>query len=156
MEDAGRVLITEEPRAIEGVDIVGLGTSDTTGIPASGELRKGRDAGRLRPWAEDGDGDEEDNELEDIREILGAGNELLGGGKTSFLSGDLGGVVVSGSLPLTLLDAAVDCNIGVDSFSFSVEEPRERAGGVGLGRGVVSCMEDVAGKGTDAGLAVFV
>ena len=72
------------------------------------------------------------------------------------MSGDLGGVVVSGSLPLTLLDAAVDCNIGVDSFSFSVEEPRERAGGVGLGREVVSCMEDVAGKGTDAGLTVFV
>ena len=48
-------------------------------------------------------------------------------------SGDRGGVVVSGSLPLTLLDAAVDRNIGVNSFSFSVEEPRERARGVGLG-----------------------
>ena len=61
-----------------------------------------------RPWAEDGDGDEEDNELEDVREILGAGNELLGGGKTSFLSEDPEGVVVSSSLPLTLLDTAVD------------------------------------------------
>ena len=145
MEDAGRVLITEEPRAIEGVDIVGLGTSDTTGIPASGELRKGCDARRLRPWAEGGDEDEEDDKLEDVRETLGAVNRLLDGGETSFLSGDRGGVVVSGSLPLTLLDAAVDRNIGIDSFSFSVEEPRERAGGVGLGQGVVSCMEDVAG-----------
>ena len=71
-------------------------------------------------------------------------------------SGDPGGVVVSGSLPLTLLDTAVDRNIAVDSFSFSVEEPRERAGGIGLGQGVVSCMEDVTGKGTDAGLAVFI
>ena len=101
MEDAGRVLITGEPRAIEGVDIVGLGTSDTTGMPASGEQHKGRDAGRLRPWAEGGDGDEEDNELEDVGETLGAGNELLGGDKTSFLLGDPGGVVVSGSLPST-------------------------------------------------------
>ena len=150
MEDAGRVLITGGPRAIEGVDIVGLGTSDTTGIPASGELRKDRDAGRLRPWAEGGDGDEDNDELEDVQETLGAVNELLDGGETSFLSGDPGCVVVSGSLPLTLLDAAIDRNIGVDSFSFSVEEPQERAGGV------VSCMEDVAGKGTDAGLAVFI
>ena len=141
---------------IEGVDTVGLGTSGTTGKPASGELRKGRDVRRPKPWAEGGDGDEDIDELEDVGETLGAGNELLDGGETSFLSGDLGGVVVSGSLPLTLLDAAVDHNIGVDSFSFSVEEPRERAGGVGLGRGVVSCMEVVAGKGTDAGLTVFV
>ena len=72
------------------------------------------------------------------------------------MSGDRGGVVVSGSLPFTLFDTAADCNISVDFFSFSVEEPQETAGGVGLGRGVVSCMEDVAGKGTDAGLAVFV
>ena len=141
---------------IERVDVVGLGTSDTIGIPASGEQRKGRDAGRLRPWAEGSDGDEKDDELEDVGETLGAGNELLGVGKTSFLSRDLGSVVVSGSLPLTLLDTAADYNVGVDSFSFSVEEPRERGGGVGLGRGVVSRMEDVAGKGTDAGLAVIV
>ena len=133
MEDAGRVLITGGPRAIEGVDIVGLGTSDTTGIPASGELRKGRDTGRLRPWA-GGDGDEND-ELEDVGETLGAGNELLGVGKTSFLSGDPGGVVVSSSLPLTLLDTAVDCNIGVDSFSFSIEEPEREAEGLDLGEG---------------------
>ena len=74
------------------------------------------------------------------------------------MSGDRGGVVVSGSLPLTLFDTAADCNISVDFFSFSVEEPRgrERAGEVGLGRAVVSYMEDVACKGTDAGLAVFV
>ena len=51
---------------------------------------------------------------------------------------------------------AIDCNISVDSFSSSIEEPRGRAGGVGLGQGVVSCMEDVAGKGTDAGLTVFI
>ena len=102
---------------------MGLGTSDTTGIPASGKQRKGRDAGRLRPRTEGGDGDEENDELEDVRETLGAGNELFGGGKTSFLSGDPGGVVISGSLPLTRLDTAVDRNIGVDSFSFSVEEP---------------------------------
>ena len=62
MEDAGRVLITGGPRAIEGVDILGLGTSDTTEIPASGELHKGCDTGQLRPWAEGGDGDEEDDE----------------------------------------------------------------------------------------------
>ena len=80
---------------------MGLGTSDTTGMPASGEQRKGRDTGRLRPWAEGGDGDEEDNELEDVGETLGAGNELLGGDKTSFLLGDPGGVVVSSSLPST-------------------------------------------------------
>ena len=139
MEDAGRVLITGGPRAIEGVGIVGLGTSDTTGMPASGEQRKGRDAGRLRPWAEGGDGDEEDDELEDVGDVgetLGVVNELLDGGETSFLPRDPGGVVVSGSLPLTLLDAAVDCNIGVDSFSFSVEEPRERAPeGLDLGEG---------------------
>ena len=141
---------------IEGIVIVSLGTSGTTGIPASGEPRKGRDAGRPKPWAEGGDGDAADDELEEVGETLGADNELLGGGETSFLSGDPGGVVVSGSLPLPLLDTAADCSVGVDSFSFSVEEPRERGGGVGLGRGVVSCMEDVAGKGTDAGLAVFV
>ena len=103
---------------------MGLGASDTTGIPASGELRKGRDARRLRPWAEGGDGDEEDNELEDVGETLGAGNELLGGDKTSFLSGDLGGVVVSGSLPLTLLDIAIDYSVGIDSFF--IEKLRER------------------------------
>ena len=68
MEDAGRVLITGEPRAIEGVDILGLGISDTTGMPASGEQRKGHDAGQLRPQAEGGDGDEEDDELEDVGE----------------------------------------------------------------------------------------
>ena len=33
---------------IEGVDTAGLGTSDTTGMPASGE-HKGHDTGRLRP-----------------------------------------------------------------------------------------------------------
>ena len=138
MEDAGRVLSTGEPRAIEGVDIVGLGTSDTTGMPASGEQRKGRDTGRLRPRAEGGDGDEDDDKLEDVEDVgetLGAGNELLGGGKTSFLSGDPGGVVVSSSLPLTLLDTAVDCNIGVDSFSFSIEEPEREAEGLDLGEG---------------------
>ena len=88
--------------------------------------RKDRDAGRLRPWAEGGDGDEDNDELEDVRETLGAVNELLDGGETSFRSGDPGGVVVSGSFPFTLFDTAADCNISVDFFSFSVEEPRER------------------------------
>ena len=37
--------------------------------------------------------------LEDVEETLGVVNELLSGGETSFLSGDPGGVVVSGSLP---------------------------------------------------------
>ena len=123
---------------IEGVDTVGLGTSGTTGIPASGELRKGRDAGRPKPWAEGGDGDEDNDELEDVGETLGAGNELLGGGETSFLSGDPGGVVVSGSLPLTLLDTAADCNISVNFFYYSVEEPRGRERepeGLDLGKG---------------------
>ena len=120
---------------IEGVDTVGLGTSDTTGMPASGKPRKDRDAGRLRPWAEVGDGDEDNDGLEDVGETIGAVNELLDGGETSFLSGDRGGVVVSSSLPLTLLDTAVDCNIGVDSFSFSIEEPEREAEGLDLGEG---------------------
>ena len=111
---------------IEGADTVGFGTSGTTGIPAGGELRKGCNAGKPKPWAEGGDGDEDNDELEDVQETLGAVNELLDGGETSFLSGDRGGVVVSGSLPLTLFDTAADCNISVDFFSFSVKEPRER------------------------------
>ena len=92
--------------------------------------------------------------LEDVEETLGVVNELLSGGETSFLSGDPGGVVVSGSLPLTLLDTVVDHSVSVDSFSF-VKKPRERRRGETWAR-VVSCMEDVTGKGTDAGLAVFV
>ena len=68
---------------IEGVDIVGLGTSDTTGIPASGELRKGRDAGKPKPWAEGSDRDEDNDELVDVGETLSTVNELLDGGETS-------------------------------------------------------------------------
>ena len=84
---------------IEGVDTVDLGISGTTGIPASGELRKGRDTGKPKPWAEGGDGDENNVKLVEVGEILGAGNELLDDGETSILSGDRGGVVVSSSLP---------------------------------------------------------
>ena len=92
--------------------------------------------------------------LEDVEETLGVVNELLDGGETSFLSRDPRGVVVSSFLHLTLLDTAVDYSVGVDSFSF-VENLRERRRGETWAR-VVSCMEDVTGKGTDAGLAVFV
>ena len=71
--------------------------------------------------AEGGDGDEEDDELEDVEDVgetLGVVNELLDGGETSFLSRDPGGVVVSSSLPLTLLDTAVDYSVGVNSATF--------------------------------------
>ena len=80
---------------------MGLGISGTTGTLASGELRKGCNAGKPKPWAEGGDRDEDNDKLVDVGETIGVVNELLNGGKTSFLSGDLGGVVVSSSLPST-------------------------------------------------------
>ena len=76
---------------------MGFGTSGTTGILASGELCKGCNAGKPKPWAEGGDG------LEDVGEALGTGNELPSGGET-YLSEIWGGVVVPDSLPLPLLD----------------------------------------------------
>ena len=84
---------------VEGVDTVGLGISGTTGTLASGELHKGCDAGKPKPWAEGGDRDEDNDELVDIGETISIVNELLDGGETSFLSGDRGDVVVSSSLP---------------------------------------------------------
>ena len=70
---------------IEGVDTVGFGISGTTGILASGELCKGRDAGKPKPWVEGSDRDEDNDELVDVGETLSAVNELLNGGETSCL-----------------------------------------------------------------------